>query len=63
MYRLQGCESGARTRVPVEFERRDLDHHRDTMTAQKFLGSPNPRRAMMFFWISLVPPPIVSTTV
>ena len=30
---------------------------------QKFLGSPRPRRAMMFFWISEAPPPMVSTTV
>ncbi len=27
------------------------------------VGSPSLRRAMMFFWISEVPPPIVSTTV
>lgn len=30
---------------------------------QKLRGSPRPRLAMMFFWISLVPPPMVSTTV
>ena len=30
---------------------------------QKFFGRPSPRVAMMFFWISLAPPPIVSTTV
>ncbi len=30
---------------------------------QKFFGSPRPRRAMMFFWISEEPPPIVSITV
>ena len=31
--------------------------------SQKFLGSPRPRRAMMFFWISEAPPPMVSITV
>ena len=31
--------------------------------SQKFAGNPSLRRAMMFFWISEVPPPIVSTTV
>ena len=30
---------------------------------QKFFGSPSFRRAMMFFWISEAPPPIVSITV
>ena len=34
-----------------------------TARRQKFLGSPSPRRAMMFFWISDAPPPIVSITV
>ena len=30
---------------------------------QKFFGRPRPRRAMMFFWISEAPPPMVSMTV
>ena len=35
----------------------------DGIGAQKFGGNPSLRRAMMFFWISDVPPPIVSITV
>ncbi len=31
--------------------------------AQKFFGRPSLRRAMMFFWISEEPPPMVSITV
>jgi hypothetical protein len=34
-----------------------------TPALQKDWGNPRPRRAMMFFWISEVPPPIESTTV
>ncbi len=30
---------------------------------QKFFGRPSLRRAMMFFWISEAPPPMVSITV
>ena len=30
---------------------------------QKFFGRPSLRRAMMFFWISEEPPPMVSITV
>jgi hypothetical protein len=30
---------------------------------QKFFGRPSLRRAMMFFWISDAPPPMVSMTV
>jgi hypothetical protein len=45
-------------RVPRVDEIAQLDRHR-----QKFCGRPRPRRAITFFWISDVPPPIVSTTV
>ena len=35
----------------------------EAVDTQKFLGSPSLRRAMMFFWISEAPPPMVSITV
>ncbi len=35
----------------------------DAAGTQKFFGRPSLRRAMMFFWISEAPPPMVSMTV
>ena len=35
----------------------------DAAATQKFFGRPSLRRAMMFFWISEAPPPMVSMTV
>jgi hypothetical protein len=35
----------------------------DAAGIQKFFGRPSLRRAMMFFWISDAPPPMVSMTV
>lgn len=45
--------------VPV----RSADMTSVTERDQKFFGSPSLRRAMMFFWISDAPPPMVSMTV
>jgi hypothetical protein len=46
--------------VPAPDER----HARETQNGETVhVGNPSLRREMMFFWISDVPPPIVSTTV